>query len=165
MTTSQSAPNRTTTPARGRPRAMYVGLALTVIGVLAPLVDVATVDTLSAHVRAAYPNWAPDLIQADRNAILVFLVVTGVLGIAVWSWTIWAVTVRKTWARLASTVAFAVGTLLALTALTMSGAHYDTIVPPAYGTLNLLPCAAGLVAVVTLWRRRAIPAGVQNGRP
>jgi len=42
-------------------------------------VDIATVDTISDHVRAAYPAWGPASVGADRNAIVIYLVITGVL--------------------------------------------------------------------------------------
>ncbi|NUW36012.1 hypothetical protein HTZ77_32020 [Nonomuraea sp. SMC257] len=56
-------------------------------------------------------------------------------------------------AAFASTVAFAAGTRVALADLGMGGDHYDVIVPYAYGALTLLPCLAGLAAVVSVWRR------------
>lgn len=131
---------------------MYVGLALTALAALAPLVDIATVDTLSGHVRDAYPDWGPQLVEADRNAIAIYLAATGVLGTLGWLLTTWAITTRKRWARTATTVGFAAGILVALTNLGMSGEQYEVIVPHAYGALTLLPCLAGLAAVVSVWR-------------
>ncbi|MBO0731884.1 MAG: hypothetical protein J2P57_21675 [Acidimicrobiaceae bacterium] len=137
------------------PIAMVTGLTLNVIATIAPVVDVATVDTLSDHVRAAYPAWGPSLVDADRNAMLIYLVVTGVLGIISWLCVIRAVVAGKRWAPIAATSAFAVGAILALTNLTLGGGHYHVILPTGYGVLTLLPSLAGLVAVVSLWRRPA----------
>lgn len=138
------------------PTAMVAGLILNVIATIAPVVDVATVDTLSDHVRAAYPAWGPALVDADRNAMLIYLVVTGALGIVSWLCVIRAVVADKRWAPIAATSAFAVGALLALMNLTLGGGQYHVILPTGYGVLTLLPSLAGLVAVVSLWRR---PAG------
>ncbi|MEU4547340.1 hypothetical protein [Nonomuraea dietziae] len=132
--------------------AMYLGLALTILATLAPLLDIATVDTLSGHVRDAYPTWGQDLVAMDRDAIVVYLVVTGVLGTILWLLTIWAVMTAKRWARFAALIGFGAGALVALTNLTMGGDHYDVVVPYAYGTLTLLPCVAGFAALISLWR-------------
>ncbi|WAL65923.1 hypothetical protein ORV05_34570 [Amycolatopsis cynarae] len=145
----------TDNPTRRRwPGAMLLGLALTVVATVAPLVDVATVDTVADHVRAAYPDWGPDLVKADRNAIVIYLVIIGVLGILCWLPMIWAVVTRKRWARGAATTVFAVGACLSLAHLTMGGGAYKVILPVGYGILTLLPSIAGLAAVVSLWRGR-----------
>jgi len=134
------------------PTAMVAGLILNVIAAVAPVVDIATVDTISDHVRSAYPTWDHALVTADRNAMVIYLVVTGVLGIISWVFVIWAVITGKRWARATATCAFIVGALFALMNLTLGGGNYDVILPTGYGVLTLLPCLAGLAAVVSLWR-------------
>lgn len=134
------------------PAAMVAGLILNVIAAVAPVVDIATVDTISDHVRAAYPGWGHTLVESDRNAIVIYLVVTGILGIISWLFVIRAVVAGKRWARAAATSAFTIGALLALMNLTLGGGNYDVILPAGYGVLTLLPSVAGLVAVVSLWR-------------
>lgn len=146
----------TSTHAR-RLTAMYVGLALTILATVAPLIDIATVDTLSDHVRDAYPNWGPDTVAADRNAMVIYLVVTGVLGTVMWGLSIWAVTTGRRRARALATTGFAAGAIVALMNLSLSGDEYDVILPYLYGTLTLLPCLPGLAAVIHLWRDR-LPA-------
>jgi hypothetical protein len=136
-----------------RPIAMYVGLALTVLATLAPLLDLATADTLSDHVRAAYPHWGPALVREDRDAIATYLVLTGALGIPLWILTARAVRAGRRWARVVATAALAAGVLVALTNLSVGGDGYHVIVPYTFGTLTLLPCLAGLAAVVSAWRR------------
>ncbi|WP_157254581.1 hypothetical protein [Nonomuraea typhae] len=136
-----------------RPAAMYAGLALTIVATLAPLADILTVDTLTRHVRDAYPAWSPGQIAGDRNAIALFLGITGVLGIICWLVTIRAVRKGRRWARIGSTAALGLAVLMSLVTLTLGGAPYDVVVPPTFGVLTLLPCLAGLVAVVSLWRQ------------
>lgn len=63
---------------------MRLGPTLTIFATLAPLLDIATVDTLSGHVRDAYPDQGPGMVAADRNTVVIYLVVTGVLGILGW---------------------------------------------------------------------------------
>ena len=134
------------------PVAMAAGLVLNVIATVAPVVDMVTIDTISDHVRGAYPAWGPASVAADRNAMVIYLVITGVLGVVTWFWVIRAVMARKRWARAAATSAFAVGALLALMNLTLGGGQYNVILPTGYGVLTLLPSLAGLVAVILLWR-------------
>lgn len=138
--------------ARRPPAAMYGGLALAVIGTLAPLLDMVTLDVLWEHVQAAYPEWGPELVAADRNAIAIYLVITGGLGILAWLGTIWGVATRKRWARAAVTTAFAAGVLVTLVNLTFTGGQYDLVLPALYRLVTALPTLAGLVVVVQVWR-------------
>lgn len=139
---------------RSRPTAMFLGLALTVIATVAPLVDVATIDTIWDHVRDAYPTWSDTLVGGDRTAILLWLVITGGLGVLTWLWTIYAVTARKRWASKATVTGFLAGTCVALVNLTLTGGQYEIVVPTVYGWMTLLPCIPGLAAVVSVRRRR-----------
>lgn len=134
------------------PTAMVSGLVLTVIATLAPVVDMFTVDTISDHVRESYPDWGSALVDADRNAMVIYLVITGVLGILCWLFVIRAIIAGKRWARLAAAISLVAGTVGALVNLTLPGGEYDVILPIGYGTLTLLPCLAGLAAVFSLWR-------------
>lgn len=134
--------------------AMYVGLLLTVVAGVAPLVDIATADSLFDHVRQAYPEWPAETVRQDRDAIAIYLAAVGGLGALCWIAAIWAVAAERRWARGTVTALFAVGTLLALTGSSLGGEQYDTIVPPLYGLLGVLPCLAGLAAVVLVWKRR-----------
>ncbi|WP_030159351.1 hypothetical protein [Glycomyces sp. NRRL B-16210] len=151
-----SADTRTQVRPASRPRlllAMYLGLALTAIAAVAPLIDIATVDTLTDHVRQAYPDWPASEVGKDRDAIATYLAATGGLGLVCWLVAIGAVATGRRWARGLVTALFAVGTLIALTNMSLGGEGYDTILPPAYGALGLLPCLAGLAAVILVWRK------------
>lgn len=152
----------TTTPRQVRPpstrrllRAMWIGLALTVIAGMVPLIDIATADTLYAHVRDAYPDWPADLVRGDRNAIAIYLGINAGLGALTWLFTIWAAAAGRRWTRGVVIAAFALGAGLALFNLTLTGGRYDTVLPPAYGALGLLPSLAGLAVLIMVWRRPA----------
>lgn len=151
--------SRTTTQARPPtprcPYAMYAGLALTAAATLVPLIDMVTVDSLTDHVRAAYPYWPAALVTGDRNAIVIYLCVIGLLGIVGWLWAIRTVAKHKRTARRVTTVGFVLGTGVALFDLTFSGGEYDRVLPPLYGIIGLLPSLAGLVTVLWVWRLTA----------
>ncbi|MEW1653657.1 hypothetical protein [Streptomyces sp. NPDC093707] len=150
-----------TTPRATRPglRASCAGLVLTVAATLAPLVDVATADSLTAHVQAAYPRWSAALVAADRNAIVTYLAVVGALGLLAWSWAILGIARRKHWSRGLVTTLFALGLTTAAFDLTFSEGAYAQVIPRPYGLLGMLPVAAGLAAVVLVWHRSPQPRG------
>lgn len=134
-------------------KVLTAGLALTVVATVAPLIDLATVDVIGDHVRAAYPDWPTSEVAKDRTAISAYLVAVGVLGIVGWVWTLAWVSRGKRAARWIGTTFFALGAVMALTNVSIGGEGYSTIVPLLHGLLGLLPALAGLAAVVGLWRR------------
>jgi hypothetical protein len=148
-------------PATGtrRPLWLYVGLALTLVATVAPLLDLATTGLLAEHVRAAYPHWSAHDVSLDRNAIAIYLAVTSALGIPLWLLTIRAVRRGRRWGLVVGVLAFAAGILIALTNLSVGGENYQVIVPYLFGTLTLLPCIAGVVGLVQAWRHRPTTRG------
>ncbi|MFG3255807.1 hypothetical protein [Streptomyces sp. NPDC048172] len=146
---------------------MYSGLALTAAAALVPLIDLATVDSVTDHVRAAYPDWSASDVSKDRTAIVSYLAVVGALGVLCWLWAIRSVGRGSARARAVTTALFAVGACWALYDLTWSSAEYAHVIPVLYGVLGLLPCLAGLAAVVLVWRGRedGWQSGWQRGGP
>ena len=139
-------------------RIMYVGMALTAALMLAPIIDIATADTISGHVRGAYPQWPDHKIHEDRDAIVAWLALVGVLGLGVWYWAIRSVRRHSKRMRLVVTSAFTMGLIAVLINLSVGGDGYKQVVPLTYGLLSLVPAAVGLLAVVRAWRRPALAA-------
>lgn len=135
-------------------RALYAGLVLTVVATVAPWVDRVTGNVLAHHIRDGYPAYTQARIDAAADTWLVILTVVGALGVASWVWTIWAVRARKRWAAWAVGAMFALGTGIALSALLAKDTSGEVALAPLLGWIGMLPCAAGLAAVVTLRRRR-----------
>jgi len=133
--------------------ALYAGLALTIVAMIAPYVDRATGHVLADHIRAGYPTYSQERIDSAVTTWLVILSVVGALGIVSWIWTIWAVKSGKGWARWVATAMFALGTSVALTGLLVKDTSGDTGLAPLLGWIGMLPGLAGLVAVTMLWRR------------
>ena len=132
---------------------MYAGLALTVAAAAAPFVDRASGHVLADHIRDGYPTYSADRIDSAVTTWLVLLGAVGVLGVISWATSIWAVTSHKSWSRLAATAAFAVGTVVALSALLTKDTSGEVGLAPMLGLIGMLPCVAGLGAVALLWRR------------
>ncbi|MFE7404733.1 hypothetical protein [Isoptericola sp. NPDC057559] len=151
MTTTRPAQRRTTA-------AMVGGLALTVLVAVAPFLD-GTTHLLADHVRAGYPGYGPDEVRAAVTAYQYLLAGVGVVGVVAWLWAIRAVRSGRRWARGAATAAFALALVLALTALLTRDTSGDVGLAPALGWAGLLPCVAGAVAVVLLWRAPRVSPG------
>lgn len=147
----------TTTKQRSRSggalAAMYVGMGLTVIAALFPYVDRATTTVLADHLRAGYPAYGPDTIDAGVTAYLMILSIVGALGLLGWLGTVWAVRAGKRWASWLAAVLLAVAACFAIAALTIQDTSGDVGLAPLLGWLQVLPCVAGLAAVTLLWRR------------
>jgi len=134
-------------------RALYAGLGLTVIAIIVPYVDHATGNVLAGHIRAGFPGYAQPRIDSAVTTYLVYLSLVGVLGMAGWLATIWAVRAGKRWARGAGTTLFVLGTGIALMDLLLRDTSGDTGLPALLGWAGLLPCVAGVLAVTLLWRK------------
>ncbi len=132
--------------------AMYTGLAMTVVATIVPYIDHATSNTLADHIRAGYPTYTDARIDTAATTYLVYLSVTGVLGVVGWLWTVRALKTGKRWARGAATALFALGTSIALADLLIKDTSGDTGLPLLLGWVGMLPCLAGLLAVILLWR-------------
>lgn len=129
---------------------MYAGLALTIVAMIVPIADQASTDSLSRHLQEVYAGYDVDVPPA--SAVLAYLVTIGGLGVVAWLWVVSAVKRHKQWARPAATALFVLGSGLAVLDLTVQE-YGRTILPAPVGLVGLLPCLAGLVAVVLLWRR------------
>lgn len=146
-------------------RALWLGVALTVLAVALPLLDLVTTDIVGDHVRAAYPEWAADTVATERMAIVGWLAGSSALGLAGWWMSIRGVRRGKRWVRPVVTTWFALGTIVACMNLSMGGEAYAVIVPSVLGVISALPVVAGAVATVQIWRADPVRAGaVTSGR-
>jgi hypothetical protein len=139
----------TTRSRNGALAAMGVGLVLTVVATIVPF----TTSALADHIRAAYPHYSDARVDTAVTTWLVVLTTVGVAGVAGWLWTIRLVTTDEPWVAPVATAMFVLGTGVALTLLLVKDSSGDTGLAPTLGWIGLLPCGAGLVAVVLLWRR------------
>lgn len=153
----------TTSQERGALAAMSVGLVLTVLVTIVPFLDGAT-HLLADHVRAGYPSYDAAQVSAAVRTYQYLLAGVGVLGVAAWLWTIRAVRRGRRWARGAAAAALALALVVVATALLTRDTSGDVGLAPALGWAGLLPCAAGAIAVVLLWRSPR-PGAVSPGTP
>lgn len=142
------------TAGRSAVTAMCAGLAMTVVATIALHLDHATTNALASHLRSGYPTYTQARVDAAATTYLVYLSVIGVLGVAGWLSSIYAVVTCKRWARAAATTLFVLGTSVALTDLLIRDTSGDTGLPALLGWVGVLPCLPGLLAVSVLWRRQ-----------
>jgi hypothetical protein len=110
---------------RGAIIAMGQGLLLTVIALIALVIDQTTVHSIAHHMRALY---APYGLHPDPNWLYDYLYATAAIGILLWLTTIWVVRRQKRWARVVATTVFVVATGIAL--LNLSVSEYGTRIFP-----------------------------------
>lgn len=134
--------------------ALHSGLALALVATLVPYIDRAAANLLADHIQAGYPSYGQSRIDTAVTTYLIYLTVLGAVGIVSWLVVIRAASAGKRWARWAAAGLFAVGTCIAVFNMTVQDTSGDTGLPPALGWVGLLPCLAGLLAVILMWRPR-----------
>lgn len=132
---------------------MWTGLVLTVIATAAAFVDDATSRLLAGHIAAGYPSYRADEVGTAVGLCLMILSVVGGAGVLAWLGMIWAVRAGRRWAAWVATLVLLVAACLALAGLTVTDTSGDVGLVPALAWLQVLPCVAGVVAVVLLWRQ------------
>ena len=135
-------------------RVMWAGLAVTVLAGAAPLLDLVTTGTIEAHVRETYPSWSDDWVRGDTTGLAVGLAIIGLLGVVGWLVSIQATRRAWRWARGLTTGLWLVAVAVALFVALAPAEPYERLAPAGIAALTALPCVAGFVAVVQLWRHR-----------
>jgi len=128
------------------------GMALTVIVMLVPFIDRATTTILADHIRDGYPVYEKAEIDNAVTAYLVIMATIGVLGLAGWLGTLWAVQRGKRWARWIAVSMLVIAVCIAMTGLTVRDTSGDVGLAPLFGWLLVLPCLPGLVVAVRTWK-------------
>jgi uncharacterized membrane protein YidH (DUF202 family) len=134
-----------------------IPVALTALALAVPVVDQLTVKSLAVHVHAVYAGYG--VPEPPASVIVTYLVVVGAIGTVSWLIAIWAIRHHRRWARPVATALFLLATGLAVVNLTASEYGNQTVLPQWLGLVGLLPCLAGLVAVIPLWRGIGSSAG------
>lgn len=133
--------------------ALYAGAFLALVALAVPFVDRAQGNVLAAHIRAVYPDYSDSRIDSAVTAYLVILTIVGVLGLASWAGSIWAVSTRKRWAPLLVSSMFVIGLCVAASGLLIKDTSGEVGLAPLLGWITMLPCLAGAAAVFLVWRR------------
>ncbi len=127
---------------------MYGGAAVSVIvlviSVVAPLVDMAGTK---ATIKKDHPKFTAAQVSQSFNQLIVVAVLSGVIITALWLWMARANGLGRNWARITSSVLFALATVQLFGALNT---------PSLLGVVfAALTWAIGLATIILLWRRES----------
>jgi hypothetical protein len=131
---------------------MYLGALASLVGIIIELLTRHSLRTFIAdHATRNGKRLTATQVADTYHAELVVLVVVGLIGIGLWLWMAQSNKAGKNWARITSTVFFAIDTLGAIGGLaggSLSGGNVNRF----YG---LVVWIIGLVAVFLLWQRQS----------
>jgi hypothetical protein len=121
---------------------MYVGAAVSTASLIASLADI---GAIKPALRKEFPNYTPAQINHAFAGFLVLALISAGIGIGLWLWMARANGRGKNWARITSTVLFAIETLSVFFSLRGPKTIIDLVFP-------ILTWLVGLGAVWFLWR-------------
>jgi hypothetical protein len=130
-------------------RVMYAGAVASLIGIS---IDLATAGSLRARL-VTINNGAkltPAQVTDTEHLAIGALVVTGLIGAALWYWMAQNNRAGKGWARIVATVLFGIDTLGVIADIDGTSALAGTVATRIFGIVVWL---IGLAAVILLWQR------------
>ncbi len=125
-------------------RVMYAGAALSLIAIVVNLV---TFSSLRSAIQKASPTLTAAQVNSAEHVAIGVSIAGGLIGAALWLWMAQSCRAGKAWARIVSTVLFAIDTLSVITSfarVTTGGAGR---------ILSIVIWLIGLAAIILLWRR------------
>jgi len=133
---------------------MYVGAAISVVSLV---ISLASIGGTKDAIRKARPSLTATQVNQLNTFIIALAVVSGVIGVALWLWMARKNGQGKNWARILSTVLFALATLDLFGVVSQPKTVLGLIFP-------VLTWLAGLGAVVLLWRKESTEFFKPQGR-
>lgn len=123
---------------------MYVGAAASLIAIV---IDLTTLSSTKSQIIKRNPSLTPTQITNAEHVAIGIFIVSGLLGAALWLWMAQTCKAGKGWARIVSTVLFAIETLnVGAGAAAVPGGGATRL----FGILIWL---IGMAAVILLWQR------------
>jgi hypothetical protein len=124
---------------------MYVGAAVSTVSLLISLLSIGgTKDAI----RKARPSLTAAQVNQLNTFIITLAIVSGVIGVALWLWMSRANGQGKNWARIFSTVLFALAPIDLFGVLSQPKTLLGLVFP-------VLTWLVGLGAIILLWRRES----------
>jgi ABC-type Fe3+ transport system permease subunit len=91
---------------------MYAGAAVNAVSLIVSLIiPLADVAGTKASLKKAHPSLTASQVDQAFNTAIVFAVISGVIGTVLWLWMARANSQGRNWARILSSVFFAVSTV------------------------------------------------------
>ena len=123
---------------------MYAGAVASLIGIVVALT---TLSSIKSQIISKNPSLTTTQVNNAEHVAIGILIASGLIGAALWLWMAQSCKAGKNWARITSTVLFAIETVnvLAGAAAVASGG--------ASRIYSILVWLIGLGAVIFLWQR------------
>ena len=121
---------------------MYVGAAVSTVSLI---ISLAFIGSVKSTLRTEFPHYTTSQIDRAYTSFIVIAIVSAGIGIGLWLWMARANRQGKNWARITSSVLFAIETLTLLEAVRGPKNALDLVFP-------VLTWLVGLGAVWLLWR-------------
>jgi hypothetical protein len=128
-------------------RLMYAGAALSALEIILSLV---TIGSLKSAIRANNSTLTTSQLHAAETVAIVSVIIGGLIGIGLWLWMAWANRRGRNWARIVSTVLFAINTLGVFISLARPHASVALV-------FTILVWLVGLGAIVLIWNKQSTP--------
>jgi hypothetical protein len=125
-------------------KVMYAGVAASLIGIV---IDMTTLSATRAAIIKHSPTLTTAQVNSAEHVEIGLFIASGLIGAALWLWMAQSCRAGKGWARIVSTVLFAIDTLAVL--ITAAGTTGGGLTR-AYGLVVWL---VGLIAIILLWQR------------
>lgn len=125
-------------------RLMFAGAGITAISFI---IGLATLGSLKSQLRSSYPTLNTQQINSAASFAVGFVVVAGIIGVALWIWMALMCRRGHNWARITGTVFFAIDTI-GLINLARPGLAVSKV-------FSVIVWIVGLAAVIMLWRRES----------
>jgi hypothetical protein len=124
---------------------MYAGAAVSTVSLI---ISLATISGTKDAIKKAKPSLTATQVNQLNTFIIALAVVSGVIGVALWLWMARKNGEGKSWARILSTVLFALATVDLFGVVSQPKTVLGLVFP-------VLTWLIGLGAVVFLWRRES----------
>jgi hypothetical protein len=123
---------------------MYAGAAASLIGIIIALT---TLSSIKSQIISKNPTLTTTQVNNAEHVAIGILIASGLIGAALWLWMAQSAKAGKNWARIVSTVLFAIQTInvLAGAAAVASGG--------ASRIYSIVIWLIGLGAIIFLWQR------------
>jgi hypothetical protein len=124
---------------------MYAGAAVSTVSLI---ISLATISGTKDAIKKAKPSLTATQVNQLNTFIIALAVVSGVIGVALWLWMARKNGEGKSWARILSTVLFALATVDLFGVVSQPRTVLGLVFP-------VLTWLIGLGAVAFLWRRES----------
>jgi hypothetical protein len=132
-------------------RLMYAGAALSALGIAISLLTIGSLKkAIEKSVRARTPNVTTTQLHAAQAIGIGSVIVVALLAVGLWLWMAWANRKGRNWARIVSSVLFAINTLDVFVSLAQPHAAAGTI-------FSVVIWLVGLGAIVLIWNKQSAP--------